>query len=412
MLRPRRPGLVHAALACVLLGLGLLGCGESTTGSTTLLTQSPQPASPSSQGAKTQPTKKPNTQTSSKPKATPTAKATTKPSASTASAGVEIVFVNVGQGDAILLKSGSTEVLVDGGPSGESGVVENAMQHAGIKDLDWVVVSHMHEDHIGDTPELVYDWAPERAAIAGSCDSSLASAFRAEHTKVTQVRRRDTLTLGSLKAQVLSPGSISGDKNADSVVLLLEVAGKRILLTGDCTGPNEAVVGSIVARGPPLYVLKVAHHGSSYSTGSTFLSETDPKFAIIEVGPNSYGHPTPETVSRLRSFGATVYTTQRNGTVTLVISPSGSAKWSFAKTSKPLLKVASSSGESNSGGSSTGGSNASSGSGDGTIVYATETGECYHRKGCQYLSHSCIPISLADAKARGYRPCSICRPPQ
>jgi competence protein ComEC len=298
-------------------------------------------------------------------------------------------------------------MLVDGGPGGTAGAVESAAGRAGIKDLDLVVVSHMHADHIGATDDLVYDYDPERALIAGSCDSALGSAFAASGTKVKQVRRGDSLTVGSVKVKVLSPAGISGDENEDSLVLLLEVAGKRILLAGDLTGPNEAAVGGITARGPPLYLLKVAHHGSRYSTSSTFLDDADPQFAVICVGPNSYGHPTPDTVSRLKAEGTRIYSTQKNGTITLTIAASGAVRWQFSKTSNPVTSAGGSSGGSSDGSVTTGGS--SSGS---STVYITNTGECYHRSGCQYLSQSKIPISLKDVKAQGYRACSVCDPPQ
>ena len=161
--------------------------------------------------------------------------------------------------------------------------------------------------------------------------------------RITRVRRGDTLRFGALKAQVLSPGSLSGDANEDSVVLLLDAGGKRFLFTGDCTGTNEILVGSICARGPPLYVLKVAHHASRSSTSSSFLSETDPRYAVIEVGRNSYGHPTPQTIAALRAEGTRIYSTQRNGTVTVTVSAGGKASWSFSKSSQPVTRASSSS---------------------------------------------------------------------
>ena len=250
-----------------------------------------------------------------------------------------IVFVNVGQGDAILIKSGSADVLIDGGPEGSEGAVAAAMKRVGIKNLDTVVVSHMHADHVAASDELSEAFDPERLLIAGRCDGELKRAARSVGAKTVQIRRGDTYRWGAVKAKVLSPGGISGDANADSVVLLLELANRRLLLAADLTGPNEETVGRICARGPPLYVLKVAHHGSRYSTDSGFLADADPRFAVISVGANSYGHPAPATVSRLRGSGARVYTTQRNGTITLTISPSGAVKWRFSKSSRPVTGV-------------------------------------------------------------------------
>ena len=157
-------------------------------------------------------------------------------------------------------------------------------------------------------------------------------------------------------------------------------------------------------------MLKVAHHGSRSSTSSSFLAETDPRYAVIEVGRNSYGHPTPQTIAALRAEGTRIYSTQRNGTVTVTVSAGGKASWSFSKSSQPVTRASSSS--SHSGGGSASTAAASGGSSGGATVYITETGECYHRGDCRYLSHSKIKISLKDAKARGYRACSVCDPPQ
>ena len=255
---------------------------------------------------------------------------------SRASSPTRIAFVNVGQGDAILIRSGSADVLIDGGPEGSAGTVAAAMKRMGMRDLDTIVVSHMHADHMAASDELSKAFDPERLLVAGRPDGELKRAARSGGARIVQVRRGATYRWGAVDAKVLSPAGISGDANADSIVLLLEVAGRRLLLTGDLTGPNENIVAGICARGPPLYLLKVAHHGSGLSTGSGFLADTDPRFAVISVGLNSYGHPARETVARLRRSGARVYTTRKNGTITLTIRPSGSVKWQFTRTSRPL----------------------------------------------------------------------------
>ena len=342
-----------------------------------------------------------------KPKPSKHAKTPTPKPTNAAAKPTTIVFVNVGQGDAAIVKSGFWTGLIDGGPSGSEGAIEGALRKLGVSRLSAVVVSHPHADHTGGLSGVIYDYRPKQAYV-GEGAGSAAAALRGVGASITKVRRGATLRFGALRAKVLSPGSLSGDANEDSVVLLLDAGGRRFLFTGDCTGGNESLVGSICARGPPLYLLKVAHHGSRSSTGTGFLSETRPKFAVISVGHNSYGHPTPETIAALKAEGTRIYSTQKNGTVTLTVSGSGAVTWAFAKSSQPVIKAGRSAG-----GSSGGGSSANSGSSGGsTKVYVTETGECYHLSGCRYLSHSKIPISLKVAKAQGYRACSVCDPPQ
>jgi len=388
-----------AMLAAVVVLVGT-GCGSDPggggTGGGNASVATAEKATPTPKA-----TKKPKHSTP-KPKPKPTPKPT---KAAVAKPATKIVFVNVGQGDAAIIKSGSWTGLIDGGPSGSEGAIESALRQLGVSRLDAVVVSHPHADHTGGLSGVVYDYRP-RQAYVGEGAGGASSALRSVGTSIKQVRRGETLRFGALSAKVLSPGSLSGDANEDSVVLLVDDGGKRFLFTGDCTGANESLVGSICARGPPLYLLKVAHHGSRYSTSSSFLAETNATFAVISVGSNSYGHPTPETISALRAAGTRIYSTRKNGTVTLSVAASGSVAWTFAKSSKPVTKAGGSSGGGGGSGTSTAGS---SGGGSGK-VYVTETGECYHLGGCQYLSHSKIPISLKDAKA-GYRACSVCKPP-
>ncbi len=241
-----------------------------------------------------------------------------------------IAFVDVGQGDAILIKSGDADVLIDGGPEGADGRVGSAMRALGMRELDTILVTHAHADHAGATDDLARRFDPDRILLAGPCDPDVKRAAGAAGAKLVQVRGGDTRRWGAVRARVLSPGRLSHDANADSVVLLLDVAGRRILLTGDLTGSNEDRVARLCVQGKALYALKVSHHGSRYATSAGFLAATDPRFAVISVGRNSYGHPTAQTLGRLRGAGARVYTTRRNGTITLTIAPSGSVAWRFA----------------------------------------------------------------------------------
>jgi len=395
------------SLAIVVL---LAGCGSPATtggpgadasGGATATGTAPPTAEPS-------PARTPKT-----PRPTPTA----PPAGSSASGATTVVFVDVGQGDATVIKSGSWTGLIDGGPAGSEPAVEAALAKLGVRRLSAVVVSHMHADHTGGLTRIVSEWRPRKAYVAGTPTAALAGALRGAGTTVVQVRRGAGLKFGAARAEVLSPAGRSGDPNSDSVVLRLDAGGKSFLFTGDCTGPNEAAVGSICARGPPIDVLKVAHHGSRYSTSSTFLAETRPRVAVICVGPNSYGHPTPATVGRLLAAGSRVYTTWKNGGITFKVSAVGAMSVSCSRSSQPVKKATATGGSAESGGGASSGAAvgaaaaaASSGASGGTIVYVTRTGECYHADGCRYLSGSRIPIALKGARG-AYRPCGVCDPP-
>ena len=270
---------------------------------------------------------------------TPTRSPSPKPSTSAPAApALRVVFVDVGQGDAAALRSGAWTGLVDGGPSGSEAAVEAALAKLGVRRLDTLVISHLHADHTGGLPALIRRYRPRRAWVAGSVTGSLAKALRAAGTVVKQARRGLTARFGRAKASVLAPGGLSGDANTDSIVLLLQAGGRRVVFTGDSTGGGEAAAGASLARGPPVDVLKVSHHGSRSSTTASFVGDARPRVAVISVGRNSYGHPTNETVQRLRRDGARVFSTRKSGSITLTVTSRGALRWSFARSAAPLVR--------------------------------------------------------------------------
>jgi competence protein ComEC len=307
-------GIVAGAVAAV-----VIGCGSAATSGGSGATPSPITTSPTS---------------------TPAADG----GGTAISGATTVVVVDVGQGDAIVIKSGSWTGLIDGGPAGSEPAVKAALAKLGVRRLSAVVVSHLHADHTGGLSHIVREWRPRRAYVAGRPTRPLAGALRGAGTTVVQVRRGATFRWGAARAWILSPAALSGDANSDSLVVAVEAGGKRFLFTGDCTGPNEAVVGRICARGPPVTVLKVAHHGSRFSTTSAFLAGVRPSVAVISVGANSYGHPTPATVRRLLAGGSRVYTTWKNGAVTFRVSAAGAMRATFSRSARPVKKATAASG--------------------------------------------------------------------
>jgi len=411
--------LLFAVLAAVVLAAGAAsGCGGSVDPASSAGGSAAQGGSVATPTATRAPTAEP-TRTRT-PKATPTAGATAATGTTGRSPALRVVFVDVGQGDAAVLRSGAWTGLVDGGPSGSHSAVQAALDKLGVRRLDTLVISHLHADHTGGLPSLVVEYRPRRAWVAGAVRGSLAAALRGAGTTIVQARRGLTQRFGTATGTVIAPGGLSGDANRDSIVLEIDVAGRRVVFTGDSTGAGEAAAGAALARGPPVDVLKVSHHGSRYSTTAGFVDGVRPRTAVISVGSNSYGHPSNDAVKRLRAGGARVLSTQRSGSITLAVANGGALRWSYARSGAPITRGVSGGGASSS--SSGGGSGgaaavsaattASASASGGTTVYVTDTGECYHRKGCRYLSSSRIAMKLSSAKADGYRACSVCDPPR
>jgi competence protein ComEC len=250
-----------------------------------------------------------------------------------------ITVLDVGQGDSILVEGGrGGRLLIDGGPDPDRLLIElDRRLPPWDRRLDAVILTHPHEDHVAGLALLlgryhvghVYEtgmhgpgpgykaWARALALPNAPPDGRLATG--------------DRLAVDDLRLRVLwpDPGKVpleppNGGRaiNDVSVVLLGEVAGRRILLTGDV---EDDVDPLLVARGlPPIDVLKVAHHGSKTASTPAFLDVVRPAVAIVSAGAgNPYGHPARSTLDRLAGTGARVMRTDTDGSVEVAISASG-----------------------------------------------------------------------------------------
>lgn len=234
--------------------------------------------------------------------------------------------------------------------------------------------------------------------------------------KITAPAPGTEYRLGNASFIMLAPNSSSYKKLNDySVVVRLTYGSTSFLFTGDAEQTSEK---EILAKGYNIKsdVLKVGHHGSKTSTTTRFLDAVSPRYAVICVGANNqYGHPAPETLSKLAERGIKVYRTDEAGTI---IATSDGKSISFNKQPSNISMSTNTNTNTNTG-TAVSKSDESSGtadkqdkSQDDIIVYITKTGSKYHREGCSSLRSSSIPISLSEAKQKGYEPCKICKPPQ
>jgi beta-lactamase superfamily II metal-dependent hydrolase len=220
------------------------------------------------------------------------------------------------------VEAGDADILVDGGPSGSAILSYLATQV--IPDIDLLVATHSHADHIGGLDDVLAQYAVAEVWTNGVTATSqtyqdFAAAVGAEGAVERQVRRGYSVQFGSVTLTALHPvDPLTGDTNGDSVVLRLSCGSVDVLLTGDATENSEASMLADASVNLEADVLKVGHHGSRTSTTNAFLDAVTPTDAVISVGAgNTYGHPTQETLDRLAAHGATVYRTDLNGTVVL-----------------------------------------------------------------------------------------------
>lgn len=229
-------------------------------------------------------------------------------------------YIDVGQGDAALVVCDGKTMLIDGGKPRASSIIYTYLKNLNIDYLDYIVASHADDDHIGGLSAPLAKMkvgnvlAPETEADTRSYES-LKNKTAEQGLTITHPKPGESLAFGSSKIEFYGPITESeSDRNNGSIVMKIIYGETSFLFTGDAEREEEQ---EILNAGYDLSatVLKVGHHGSKNSTTYTFLRAIMPKYAVISVGENSYGHPTEDTLSRLRDAGAKVYRTDMQGDI-------------------------------------------------------------------------------------------------
>jgi competence protein ComEC len=246
------------------------------------------------------------------------------------SGGVELHVLDVGQGDAILLRTDKGRwILFDAGriwetgDAGRSTVIPYIMRRGGA--LESFVLSHAHSDHVGGAASVFRALHPrtfwDAAFVQGSevYERSLRAAAES-NVEWRRVHPADELDIDGVTVEFLAPDSAwtasLADPNLASTIALVRFGAARFLLVGDAEAPEEAWLLDHARTELHADVLKVGHHGSSTSSGDEFLAAVHPSAAIISVGAdNSYGHPSADVLAALARVGARVVRTDQLGTI-------------------------------------------------------------------------------------------------
>lgn len=233
-------------------------------------------------------------------------------------------FIDVGQGDCILIRQGSHNMLIDAGNNVDGKPVVAYLKSQGVQSLECVVGTHPHEDHIGGLDDVINALDVQKVILPRKTTTtktfeSVVSAIQSNGLKITAVKAGDTFRLGDAQLQVLSCEAVSGsDLNQWSVVLRLTFGDASFLFTGDAQKANEK---GMLDSGLNLSadILKVGHHGSHTSSGSVFLDAVSPAQAIISCGEdNDYGHPHKEVVEALQQRDVEILRTDKLGSIRVV----------------------------------------------------------------------------------------------
>jgi competence protein ComEC len=238
--------------------------------------------------------------------------------------GLEVTFLAVGQGDSIVVRSGSHLAVIDGGgvPGGADPgrrVVVPFLRHLGAQRLDLVAMSHAHPDHGLGLPAVLEAFPADRVwlpvgAGAGELVEGLVEA--AGDTAVEAVQAGDPgLVLGDATVEILGPPVEAGgltSENDRSLVLRIRHRGVVVLLPGDVEAAGERFL-----EPGPVTVMKAPHHGSDTSSTPELLGQARPRHAVFCVGrENRFGFPRGEVVARYQALGARCYRTDRDGAIT------------------------------------------------------------------------------------------------
>lgn len=233
-----------------------------------------------------------------------------------------IHFVDVGQGDCILIGQNNEYVLIDAGNNEDGQLLVEYFKELGVKKFKYVIGTHAHEDHIGGIDNIINNfeldkfYMPDVITTTKTFEDVLDALLKKQKAFDTP-KIGDKFKLNDLEFEVLYLGTDKSDLNDTSIVLKLTYKNTTYLFMGDATSKVEKI---LINEGKDLSsdVLKVGHHGSQYSSTATFLKKVNPSYAVIQVGQdNEYDHPKQVTLDKLNKLNTLTYRTDEQGTIIL-----------------------------------------------------------------------------------------------
>lgn len=243
---------------------------------------------------------------------------------------VSVHFIDVGQGDSILIKSPNNVVLIDAGDNDSGNVVAEYLAKQKIKTIDLLIGTHPHADHIGgldivinkfDVKKILMPKIKKSLIPTTSSYKDVLKSIKQKDLKITQPNKYDTFSFDTFSLKVLTDNEEYDDLNDYSIVTKLTCGNFSALFPGDI---SVLVEDKLLQEDIKSNVLKAAHHGSSTSNSLNFLKAVAPKYCVISLGQkNKYNHPHSAVLSRLLEQKIQIFRTDKDGTI--VINSDGNA---------------------------------------------------------------------------------------
>lgn len=349
-------------------------------------------------------------------------KAAKAPDTSKPEGTLEVHYIDVGQGDATLIKCGSHAMLIDGGNNNKGTTVQLYLKKQGVESLDYVIGTHPDADHIGGLDVIVYKYNCDTVIMPDyekdtKTYQELVDVIHDKNMKITYPVVGEQYALGEAKFTIIAPNSNSygGNANDYSVAILLEYGKNRFLFTGDAEEASEA---EMLTNGIDISadVYKVAHHGSRSASTQEFLNAVHPKYAVISCGEgNSYGHPHAEVLNRLRSMGVEVFRTDEQGSI-IASSDGENITWNCSATDSWQSGEQTESDRENSEDENSGNAISDAVTSEQTTYVLNTNTKKFHRETCGSVSQikeenfQKVQMNREELEQSGYSPCKNCDP--
>lgn len=315
-------------------------------------------------------------------------------SLSTTSTPLEVHYIDVGESDCTLIQYGDKYMMIDAGDLDDTETILNYLDQRNVRKIEYLILTHPHADHIGSAADIINNYEIEQIMMPSiehttKTFENVIEAIAKQKKKIKKPIVGDTYEFGDASFTIMAPNNYNyGDNlNNYSISLKLTYQDNNFLFIGDC---ETQAIDDILSNGMDLSadVYMCGHHGSDTSTTKELLDAVKPTYAVISVGPNSYGHPCESTLDLLKERKTKVYRTDETGTIIFTSTGTTISVNKDNTSSKDTYQASASSKK--------------------EYAYITESGKKYHEKDCRYVQSNAKKITLKEAKEQGYEPCSTC----